>query len=428
MLILLSGLAFAQSVPVAFVGATVHPVSSPPIPDGVVVVHEGKIVAVGTRAGTTIPAGADIRQVSGRTIVPGLVDTHSHVGATGGDVNERSGPLQPAISVIDTIDATHSSLQLAQAGGITTVNVMPGSGNLVGGQTAYLKLRDAPTVDELLLCGDRRTEICGGLKMANGTNPQGEGAYPRTRMGAAALVRTMFVEAGKRRTELQPVVTPRWKKKPAPKTVIPDLAKDPVVQVLNGERIVHFHTHRADDIVTALAIGEEFGFHPVLHHVSEAWKVVDALVAAEAACSLIVLDSPGGKEEAFEIRFETAGILEARGLKVAFHTDDPITDSRLLLRSAALAVRGGMSEPGALAALTLNGAEMLGLASRIGSLEPGKDADLVVLSGAPFSVWTHVEQTWVEGRPVFDRSDPLDHLYATGGWEQAARYPVRGDR
>ncbi|MEQ1567299.1 MAG: amidohydrolase family protein [Myxococcota bacterium] len=410
--------AVALAEPVALVGARIYPVSGPPIPNGTVVFDQGKLVAVGPSSQVTPPAGATVRDVTGKVIVPGLVDTHSHIGTLGPtELNEGSGPLQPALSSIDAIDATAVSLQVAQAGGVTTVNVMPGSRNLIGGQTAYLKLRDAATVDELLLCPDRRGPGCGGLKMANGTNPQGEGTYPRTRMAAAASVRQVFLDAKKRRSELD---APHKRGKPAPAPA-PDLAKDPVVEVLRGERVAHFHTHRADDIVTALELGEEFGFVPVLHHVSEGWKLVDRIARSGAPCSVIVIDSPGGKEEAAEMSLTTAGALERAGVPVAIHTDDPITDSRLFLRSAALAVRGGMSEPGALAALTLNGAKMLGLDARVGSLEPGKDADLVVLSGEPFSVWTHVEQTWVEGVVVFDRA--TDARYATGGWDQAERYP-----
>jgi imidazolonepropionase-like amidohydrolase len=414
----------SPAAPLAFVGATVYPVGAEPIPDGVVLVEAGKIVAVGSRAQVTLPAGAETLDVSGKVIVPGLVDTHSHIGAGPAELNERSGPLQPQVSAIDTLDGTHPSLQIAQAGGITTVNVMPGSGNLIGGQTAYLKLRDAPTVDEMLLCSGRRDKgaICGGLKMANGTNPQGDPNNPRmSRMGSAAQVRQVFLDARKHQEGAGSGKKKRKKKPASPRAT--DLAKDPIVEVLEGKRVVHFHTHRSDDIDSALALGQEFGFVPVLHHVTEGWKQLDAIAAAGAPCSVIVVDSPGGKEEALEIRLETAALLVQRGVKVAIHTDDPITDSRLLLRSAALAIRGGLSEADALAALTLRGAEMLGLDARLGSLAPGKDADLVVLSGPPFSIWTHVEQTWVEGQRVFDRSDPEDRRYATGGFDRPREYP-----
>jgi imidazolonepropionase-like amidohydrolase len=164
-----------------------------------------------------------------------------------------------------------------------------------------------------------------------------------------------------------------------------------------------------------LRLQQEFGFRVVLHHVTEAWKVADAIAAAAAPCSIINVDSPGGKLEARNLDWKTGGVLERAGVLTAVHTDDYITDSRLFLRSAALSVRGGMSRDGALRALTINGARMLDLEDRVGSLEPGKDADFVILSGDPLSVYTHVLETWVEGHKVFDRSLPEDRLHATGG-------------
>jgi imidazolonepropionase-like amidohydrolase len=154
----------------------------------------------------------------------------------------------------------------------------------------------------------------------------------------------------------------------------------------------------------------------VLHHASEAWKIADALAKAGAACSVIVVDSPGGKIEAMDMSLATGAVLEKAGVPCAFHTDDGVTDSRLFLRTAALGVRAGMSRPKALEALTLAGARMLDLDGRIGSLVAGKDADLIVLSGDPFSLRTKVLQTWVEGRKVFDRDDPEDRLFAVGGY------------
>jgi imidazolonepropionase-like amidohydrolase len=188
------------------------------------------------------------------------------------------------------------------------------------------------------------------------------------------------------------------------------------VDVLEGRVIVHHHAHRADDLMTVLRLRDEFGFKVVLHHASEAWKIADRLAQSGAACSVIVVDAPGGKIEAMDMSLATGAVLEKAGVPCAFHTDDPVTDSRLFLRTAALAVRAGMSRAKALEALTRAGAGMLGLEDRIGTLEPGKDADLVVLSGDPLAVRTKVLQTWVEGRKVFDRDDPEDRLFAVGGY------------
>ena len=195
-----------------------------------------------------------------------------------------------------------------------------------------------------------------------------------------------------------------------------DLAMEALVEVLEGRRTVHFHTHRHDDILTVLRLAKEFGFTPVLQHATESWRVAEQIAAAGAPCSVIVIDSPGGKLEAVELSMRTGAVLEKAGVLTAFHTDDWITDSRLFLRSAAMAVRAGMSRETALEALTIAGARMLRLDDRVGSLAAGKDADFIVLSGDPLSVYTRVEQTWVEGRKVFDLADAADRLYAVGGY------------
>ena len=390
-----------QDQPIAFEGATLHPVAGPTVDNGVLVVADGAIVAVGAAGEVDIPADAERRDAGGKVIIPGLVDTHSHIGRQQG--GDGSSPTHPEVRTLDAIDVRDNSMMRARAGGITSVNIMSGSGHLLSGQTTYLKLRHGDVINDLLFCDNPTTDICGGIKMANGTNSIRQPPFPGTRAKSAALQRELFVNAEAYREEMENGTASR------------DLANEALVEVLDGERIVHFHTHTHEDILTILRMREEFGFNVVLHHVSEAWKVADEIAAAGVPSSLILLDSPGGKLEATNIRWENGRALAERGADVAFHTDDLVTDSRLFLRMAAFGVRAGMDEDAALEALTLAGARMLGLEAQVGSLEPGKDADFVVLSGPPFSVYSLVEETWIEGQPVFDRSDPDDAKFATGG-------------
>ena len=395
--------------PTAYVGATVYPISGPPIQNGMVVVEDGRILEVGPAR--TDLAGVEQVDVSGKVIMPGLVDTHSHIGE--GDGGDRSSALHPEVRILDAIDPLSDTFKKARAGGVTTVNIMPGSGHLMSGQTVYLKPRLATAIDDLVFCDDLTEGICGGMKMANGTNSirENPGAFPGTRAKSAALVRQLFLKAQQYRAKRE--AAEAADEEPPPR----DLEMEALLDVLDGRRIVHFHTHRQHDILTALRLGEEFGFTPVLHHVSEGWKVADEIAAAGAPASIIVLDSPGGKIEADELYIITGGVLEEAGVDVAYHTDDYITDSRLFLRSAALGVRGGMSREAALESVTLAGARMLGLEDRLGSLEAGKDADFIVLSGDPLSTYTHVEQTYIDGEKVFDRADAEDRAAAVGGYD-----------
>jgi imidazolonepropionase-like amidohydrolase len=399
----------AQERPIAFRGAHIIPIAGTPIDDGVLVVQNGRITAAGPAASVNVPAGAEVRDVSGKVIMPGLVDTHSHIG--GGDGGDRSGPIHGDVRILDALNAQDDGIHRARAGGLTTVNIMPGSGLLMSGQTAYVKLRDGRTIYDMLLCRDVLTEVCGGLKMANGTNPlvTTAGALPQTRARSAALVRDRFVKAQEYRDKVRAAGRDASKLPPR------DLELETLVQVLDGRRVVHFHTHRHDDILTALRLAREFGFRIVLQHVSEAWRVADRIAAAGVPSSIIVIDAPGGKLETMDISMENGAALERAGALVGFHTDDGITDSRFFLRSAGLAVRSGMSRDAALYGMTMAGARMLDLQDRIGSLEAGKDADFIILSGDPLSVYTHVEETWIEGRRVFDLSNPRDRAFAVGG-------------
>jgi imidazolonepropionase-like amidohydrolase len=395
----------ANAETIAFTGATIMPVTEPPIENGTLLIRDDLILAVG--ASVRIPRGARTVDVSGAVIVPGLVDSHSHIGEVAG--GDASAPMQPEARVLDSINVRDAGFKRARAGGITTANLMAGSGHLMSGQTIYVKLREGNTIESLAYRASDG-DIAGGMKMANGTNSRGEPPFPGTRAKSAALVRQQFVAAQEyrdkiRRADGDPEKMPER-----------DLGLEALVEVLEGDRVVHHHTHRHDDIVTVLRLREEFGYRVVLHHVSEAERVAQEIAAAKVPVSLIIVDSPGGKLEAMNLNFESPPVLERAGVDVGFHTDDYITDSRLFLRMGAIAVRTGMSRGKALEGLTMAGARMLGLDERIGSLEEGKDADFVVLSGDPFSVYTRVLETWVEGRNVFDIDEPEDRAVADGAY------------
>jgi imidazolonepropionase-like amidohydrolase len=316
---------------------------------------------------------------------------------------------------------------MALAGGVTTANIMPGSGNAIGGQTLYVKLKGAFIEAMRVLSG----RILGGIKFANGENPKGaygeKGQAPGTRMKIAALQREQLTKAQAYRSQWDAYDKARAEGKQA---TAPDrdLALDPLVEVLQRKRTVHFHCHRADDIMTAVRLSEEFGFELVLQHCTEGYLVAEELARRGIAVSLTLVDSPGGKPEVMGLLEENAAILTKAGVKVAINTDDFITESRFLLRTGAIAVRGGLSEDMALKSLTLHGAQMLHLDDRLGSLAKGNDADFVVLSGAPFSVYTQVLATYIDGEKVFDRGQHEDWTYQAGGFalpQSVKRLPPR---
>jgi imidazolonepropionase-like amidohydrolase len=404
-----------QEKPHVFTGATIIPVEGVPIENGVLVVQNGKIVSVGG-AGTSIPAEGVVVPVNGKVIMPGLVDTHSHLGGPEG--GDGSAALHPDTRALDAVNPTSDGFKKALAGGLTTINIMPGSGLLMSGQTIYVKMRAGKLIEDLLITNEKG--VYGGMKMANGTNPMRNApGMPGTRAKSAAMARGLFLQAQEYKKKIDKAGND------ASKLPERDLKMEPLMEVMTGKRIVHFHTHKANDVLTAIRIGQEFGFKPVLHHVSEGWMVADEIAKAGVGSSIIVIDAPGGKYEAINYSSATGAVLEKAGAKVALHTDDGITDSRLLLRNAAVMVREGMSREKALEALTLAGAQMLDLGSRLGSLKPGKDADFIILSGDPFSIYTRVEQTWVEGKKRYDFSNPEDKKYWTGGY--GVYSPDRGE-
>jgi len=407
--------------PFAYRGARILTVSGDVIDPGTLVVHGGKIVAVGPSREVRLPESATVIDASGKVIIPGLVDTHSHLGVYSrpsvpgnSDGNESTGPVQGIVRALDSLNPFDPGIRMANAGGVTTANIMPGSSNVIGGQTIYVKLRGY--TPEQMWIDDPRA--LGGLKMANGENPKRygrRGKAPFTRMKVAALQRSEFIKA---QQYGQKWADYRKKRKSEQDAKPPDvdISLEPLVEVLEGKRTVHFHTHRADDILTVLRLKGEFGFDLLIQHGTESYKVLDEIAAANVPVSLTIVDSPGGKQEVVDFIEECGAELARSGIKVLINTDDPVTESRFMLRTAAIAVRGGLSEEIALQAITLHPAEVMRLDHRIGSLEPGKDADFVVLSGPPFSVYSRVLQTYIDGKKVFDLADEKQRLYQTGGF------------
>lgn len=401
-------LAEAKDETIIFKGAQIYTASGDYFLNGILVVKNGLINYVGDVETFSIPENTKVIDVNDKVILPGLVDTHSHIGIDWGF--DSDSPTHPDIRLLDSIDPFNDTFGRARAGGITTVNIMPGSGHLMSGQTVYLKTKPARTINEMLFCDDLLNKICGGMKMANGTNSIRNAPFPSTRGKSAAIVRELFYKAIDYKNKLDAG------KKDISKMPPRSVEIEPLVEILEKKRVVHHHTHRADDIITVLRLQEEFGFKVVLHHVSEGSLVAKEIADAGVPCSIILVDSPGGKLEAINLSFETAKDLVDAGVDIAFHTDDWITDSRLFLRMAAFGIRAGLSREKAIESLTIAGARMLELDYRVGSLEKGKDADFIILSGDPFSVYTKIEETWIDGKKIFDIKDEKDQRYAVGGF------------
>lgn len=379
----------------AITNARVVPIEAEPF-TGTVVVEAGTITALGPDI--TVPDGAEVVDAGGRWVLPGLIDAHVHLGVweegegwAGQDTNEMTDPVMAAARALDAINPREIGFDDALGGGITSVNVNPGSGNPIGGLTVALKTYGR-VVDEMVLRSP------SGLKAALGENPKrvyGEQKKtPSTRLGVALVLRKAFTDA---RNYLERTA----KSTKDGEYAEGHLVNQALVQVLNREIPWRQHCHRADDIATAIRIAEEFGYQLVLDHGTESYLIADLVAAKDVPVLYGPLIVSRSKVEVRERTAAAPGILDRAGVKVSIITDHPVVPIDHLITQVAMAVKEGMDRDAALRAVTINPAEVMGVADRVGSLAVGKDADLVLWSGDPIDLQSRALRVWVDGREVY---------------------------
>ncbi|MHC4821077.1 MAG: amidohydrolase [Planctomycetota bacterium] len=413
-LLLLGSTASAQDGPLpsdsfAVVGARLETASEKGrIEDGVVVVRDGKITAVGERADVEVPGNIPVFDAGGRTLLPGIIDTHSHMGVyswPGGDAhadgNEATDPITPEVRALDSVNAEDPAFALARAGGVTTVMVLPGSANLIGGQAATLKLRPGGTVDAM-----KFEEAPANMKMAFGENPKrvygGRGGAPSTRMGNLAVLRRAFSDARNYAAKWETYMEKSKSGDREAEQPEKDLRIEALWGMLRGEFRLQVHCYTRSDILSLLRFADEHRMKvTAIHHALEAYKARHEIKKHGAAVCTWA-DWWGFKIEAKDGIPENAALCAEAGVSVCVHSDSSEGVQRLF-HEAAKMMAAGLSRTDAVRGLTINGAKALGIEKWTGSLEVGKDADLALFSGDPFSVFTRVDATWIDGRVVFQR-------------------------
>ncbi len=436
-----------ESPLVALVGGTVHTAAGHRYEDGVVVFRDGRLLAVGPASEVQVPEGAETIDVSGRHVTPGIIDTHSHMGVypvprarAHADGNEATGAVTANVWSLDSVWPQDPALQRALAAGITTIHVLPGSANLVGGRGVTLKLGRSRTTSGMRFPGAPDT-----LKMACGENPKrvygARNQAPSTRMGNVAGYRAAFQKAAEygrswgewqhkhrlwQRKRMRYEQTLDDEGRPRPPADGEDAVEDPGPEpsppdrdfglealwgVLQGEVLVQMHCYRADEMARMLEIADEFGFRiHAFHHAVEAYKIRDLLAEAGTGVSTWA-DWWGFKLEAYDAVIENLALLQEAGVRGALHSDSNMLVQRLP-QEVAKAMWAGrhagidVSRNDALRWITANAAWQLGVEEQTGTLEVGKMADVVVWSGDPFSVYTHADLVYVDGQLRFDRSQP----------------------
>lgn len=401
-----------QTGSVAIVGGHVVPIEGPAVPGGTVLIRDGVITALGAKV--RLPRDVEVVDATGKWVLPGFVDAHAHLGVweegegwAGNDVNEMTDPNGARLRALDAINPSDEGFRDALAGGVTSCVVKPGSGNPIGGQTVAIKTWGR-IVDEMVI----KSPV--SVKSALGENPKrvygDRQKLPSTRLGVAAVIRDAFVKAQDYRARRDAALR---KKEPFER----DLSCEALVRVLDRELPWCQHTHRADDISTAVRLADEFGYRLVINHATEAYLLADVLAERDIACIVGPLFHTRSKVEVRNRSLATPGKLANAGITVALTTDHPVVAIDFLVHQASFAVREGMSREDALRSITINPASILGFADRVGSLAKGKDGDVVIWSGDPLDVLQRAERVFVSGHEVYRYADGrgvVSNPYRTG--------------
>ena len=399
--------------PTLIKNATVLTVTKGTLTNTDLLLQDGKIARIGK--GLTAPAGAKVIDATGKYVMPGIIDPHSHMMSDA--TNEGTLSVTSMVRIRDVLNPTAPNIYRALAGGTTTLNVLHGSANTIGGQNAVVKLKWGRSVEEMMFPG-----APPGIKFALGENvtqknntpvqvqgqPPRPRRYPSTRMGQEEIIRDAFTRARDYQAELADYkarVAKGEKDLVAPRR---NLELEPLVEVLEGRRMIHAHSYRADEMLMLLELSDEFNFHvQTLQHGLEGYKIASEIAKHGTGLSTFA-DEWGYKIEAYDAIPYNVAILMRHGVVATVNSDDDGRARRLNIEGAKMMRWGGLTEDEALKTVTYNGAVQLGIEKRVGSIEQGKDADVVIWNGDPLSVYSRVETTFIDGEIFFDRQADAD--------------------